>query len=255
MIQIKSKYEIEQMKSAGKIVGEVLELLKEKILPGISTKELDRIATSYIIKNGAFPSFKGQRGLSGAIPFPASLCVSINDEVIHGIPGERTLKTGDIVSVDVGACYKGYHGDAARTYPVGECTPEALRLIAVTEQSFFEGIQKAVPGYRIIDVSGSIQDYAEGHGYSLVREFTGHGIGKELHEDPEVPNFRGRIKGHRLEPGVAIAVEPMVNAGKCGIRIAENRWTVLTADGSLSAHYENTVIVTEEEPLLTTLIV
>lgn len=255
MISIKSKYEIEQMKVAGKILAELFEILREKIIPGISTKELDRIATSYIIESGALPSFKGQPGLSGAVPFPASLCISINDEVIHGIPSSRTLKDGDIVSIDAGACYKGYHGDAARTFPVGECSPEALRLIAVTEQSFFEGMKNAVPGCRIIDVSGNIQDYVESNGYSLVREFTGHGIGKELHEDPEVPNYRGRIRGHRLEPGVAIAVEPMVNAGKCGIRIAGNRWTVLTADGSLSAHYENTVIITDGEPLLTTLLV
>lgn len=253
MISIKSKYEIEQMKTAGRIVFEVLELLKEKVLPGITTKELDRIATNYIIKCGAYPSFKGVKGSHRGKPYPAGICASINNEVIHGIPGNRQLKEGDIISIDVGARYNGYHGDAARTYPVGKCSDEALKLIEVTENSFFEGIKKAYTGNRIIEISGNIQDYVEKNGFSVVREFTGHGIGKELHEEPEVPNYRTLIRGQRLVPGMALAIEPMVNAGKSGIMIASDNWTVLTADAKLSAHYENTVIITDNEPMLTTL--
>ena len=253
MINIKSKSEIEKMKAAGKIVSEVLALMEEHILPGISTKELDRIAGNHIIKSGAFPSFKGQPNFYGGPAFPATLCASVNHEVIHGIPNEKPLREGDSVSIDVGACYDGYHGDAARTFPVGKCSEAALQLINVTRQSFFEGIQFAVPGHRIIDISGAIQDYAEGYGYSIVRDYTGHGIGRELHEDPEVPNYRGRVRGYRLQPGMAIAVEPMVNAGGYGVYVKPNKWTVCTKDGSLSAHYENTVIVTDGEPLLTTL--
>lgn len=253
MISIKSKYEIEQMLSAGKIVFEVLELLKEKVFPGITTKELDRIATDYIIKCGAYPSFKGVKGMHGGIPYPSGICASINNEIIHGIPGNRELKSGDIISVDVGARFNGFHGDAARTYPVGHCSEEALRLIEVTKNSFFEGMKKAYPGNRIIDISGNIQDYVEKNGFSLVREFTGHGIGKELHEEPEIPNYRTKIRGPRLVPGMALAVEPMVNAGKSAIMIASDNWTVLTADGKLSAHYENTVIITDNDPMLTTL--
>jgi len=254
MISIKSKQEIELMKDAGRIIAELFEIYKEKIVPGISTKELDKFAESYIIRCGAFPSFKGQPGFSGAPDFPASICSSVNDAIIHGIPGNTILREGDIISIDVGACYKGYHGDAARTYTVGKCSNEASRLIAVTEQSFFKGIENAVPNNRIIDVSGNIQDYVESFGYTLVKEFTGHGIGRDLHEDPEVPNYRTRFRGIRLRPGMAIAVEPMVLAGSEDIRIDKNGWTVLTKDGSLSAHYENTVIITDGEPELTTLL-
>jgi len=186
------------------------------------------------------------------MPYPSGICASVNNEVIHGIPGNRELKSGDIVSIDVGACYNGYHGDAARTFAVGKCSKEALKLIEVTKNSFFEGLKKAYPDNRIIDISGNIQDYVEQNGYSLVKEFTGHGIGKELHEDPEVPNYRTKVRGHKLIPGIAIAVEPMVNSGEGDIIIAEDNWTVLTLDGELSAHYENTVIITEGEPLLTT---
>ncbi len=255
MIPINSKYEIDQLTAAGRIVGEVLELMSEKIIPGISTKELDKIAEDYIIRNGALPSFKGQPGFSGAKPFPATLCVSINDQVIHGIPDHRILKEGDIISIDVGACYNGYHGDAARTYAVGRCSPEALRLIAVTEESFFKGLEKVLPGNRIIDVSGAIQDHVEAAGYTLVREFTGHGVGRELHEEPEIPNYRTKFRGPRMQNGMALAIEPMVIDGERAIFIDEkNRWTVYTEDGSLAAHYENTVIVNENEPIITTLI-
>lgn len=254
MINIKSKYEIELMKAAGTIVGELLNLLSEKIVPGISLKELDKIAESYIMKNGAYPSFKGQPGFRGAPKFPATVCASVNEEVIHGIPGSRILKNGDIVSIDVGACYKGYHGDAARTYVVGTCSDEASRLITVTRECFFKGIENAVPGKRVIDVSAAIQDHAESNGYSLVRDFTGHGIGRELHEEPEVPNYRGRVRGIMFVPGVAVAVEPMVNQGTPNVIIGDNKWVVKTADGKLSAHYENTIIVSDGEPVITTLI-
>ena len=254
MINIKSKYEIELMKSAGAIVGELLNLLSEKIVPGISLKELDKFAESYIIKNGAFPSFKGVPGFRGAPPFPASVCASVNEEVIHGIPGNRVLKNGDILSIDVGACYKGYHGDAARTYAVGKCSDDASRLITVTRECFFKGIENAVPGKRVIDVSAAIQDHAESNGYSLVRDFTGHGIGRELHEEPEVPNYRGRVRGIMFVPGIAIAVEPMVNQGTERIVMGKDGWLVKTADGKLSAHYENTIIIADGEPIITTLI-
>ena len=254
MLNIKSKHEIELMKAAGEIVGELLNLLEEKIIPGITTKELDRFAENYIIGRGAFPSFKGVPGYRNAPDFPASICASVNDEVIHGIPGSRVLHEGDIISIDVGACYKGYHGDAARTFSVGKCSAEALRLITVTRDSFFKGIEKAVPGNRVIDVSGAIQDHAESNGYSLVREYTGHGIGRSLHEEPEVPNYRGRVRGIRFIPGVAIAVEPMVNAGAAAVTLCKDGWTVRTSDHSLSCHYENTIIVTDGEPLITTLV-
>ena len=254
MLYTKSKYEIEKMKAAGEILGELLNRLPEIIKPGISTKELDKFSESIIMKNGASPSFKGQPGFQGAPKFPASVCASVNEEIIHGIPGNRLLKDGDIVSIDVGCSYKGYQGDAARTYAVGKVGEEASRLIAVTRECFFKGIENAVPGKRVIDVSGAIQDHAESNGYSLVRDFTGHGIGRELHEDPEVPNYRTKVRGIMLIPGIAIAVEPMVCQGGYETIIDRNGWTVRTKDGKLSAHYENTVIVTDGEPIITTLI-
>ena len=255
MIPIKSKYEIDQMITAGKIVGEVLEMFKEKIIPGISTKALDKLAESYIIRNGALPSFKGVPGFSGAIDFPASICASVNDQVIHGIPDDTILNEGDIISIDVGACYNGYHGDAARTYMVGACSEKASRLIAFTQDSFFKGLEMVRPGNRVIDVSGAIQDHVEKGGYSLVREFTGHGVGRELHEEPEIPNYRTKFKGPRLQNGMALAIEPMVIDGERYIYVdSDNKWTVYTEDGSLAAHYENTVIVNDDEPIITTLI-
>ncbi len=255
MITTKSKYEIELMKSAGKILAELLEQLQEIIVPGITTKELDKFAEDAIIKNGAFPTFKGCPGFAGAPKFPASVCASVNEEIIHGIPGNRKLQDGDIVSIDVGCSFKGYQGDAARTYAVGNVSDEASRLISVTRDCFFAGIKNAVPGKRVIDVSGAIQDLAESNGYSLVRDFTGHGIGTEMHEDPEVPNYRTARKGIMFIPGIAIAVEPMVCVGGYETVIdSKNKWTVRTADGKLSAHYENTIIVTDGEPIITTLI-
>ncbi len=248
MVTIKSKTEIEYMKVAGKVTGETLKLLEKLVKPGVSTLELDRAAEKYIRDNGCVPSFKGYGG------FPGSVCISINDEVIHGIPSKRTLKEGDIVSFDVGACYKGYHGDAARTVGVGEISAEAQKLIDVTKESFFEGIKFAKEGYRISDVSAEIQRIAEENGFSVLREYCGHGIGHQLHEDPEIPNyFDPRHRGIRLRPGMCLAIEPMVNQGNREIFVGDDDWTVYTADGKLSAHYENTVLVTNGEPYILTL--
>jgi len=242
MIKIKSVHEIEQMRVAGRITAETFAVLKEHIAPGISTMELDRIAAEYIKKCGATCSFYGYSG------YPGHICISVNQEVVHGIPSKKTvLKAGDIVSVDIGACYNGYHGDAARTYAVGEISPEAQKLISVTKQSFFEGIKNARAGNRLFDISASIQSYVEQNGYSVVRALVGHGIGNELHEDPEVPNFGTYGRGPRLVPGMTIAIEPMVNMGTYKVITLPDDWTVVTADGELSAHYENTVLITGGE--------
>ncbi|MFU0799770.1 MAG: type I methionyl aminopeptidase [Xylanivirga thermophila] len=247
MIILKSKRELEWMREAGKIVAGAHEAVRKAIAPGVTTKELDRIAEEYIVRHNATPAFKGYGG------FPASICASINEQVIHGIPGDATLKDGDIISVDIGAFYNGYCGDAARTHPVGDVSPEAIRLMEVTEQSFFEGIKFASPGYRLSDISHAIQSYVERNGYSVVREFVGHGIGQNMHEDPQVPNYGRPGKGIRLRPGLALAVEPMVNQGGHEVRTLKNGWTVVTVDGSLSAHYENTIAITEGQPAIMTL--
>ncbi len=241
MIKIKSSHEIEQMRVAGRITAETFEVLKDHVKPGISTYELDKMAEEYIKKCGATCSFYQYSG------YPGHVCISINSEVVHGIPSKkRILKDGDIVSIDIGACYGGYHGDAARTYAVGEISPEAQRLISVTEQSFFEGIQFARTGNRLFDISAHIQSYVEENGYSVVRALVGHGIGAELHEDPEVPNFGTAGRGPRLLPGMTIAVEPMVNEGTYKVLTLPDKWTVVTADEKLSAHYENTVLITDK---------
>ena len=248
MVTIKSKTEVEYMKAAGKVTGETLKLLEESVKPGMTTLELDKIAEKYIRSQGCIPSFKGYGG------FPGSVCISVNSEVIHGIPDKRLLCDGDIVSFDVGACYKGYHGDAARTVGVGKISDEAQRLIDVTRQSFFEGIKFAKDGYRISDISAEIQRVAEENGYSVLREYCGHGIGHQLHEDPEIPNYvNPKHRGIRIRPGMCLAIEPMVNQGSREIYVAENDWTVLTQDGKLSAHYENSVLITNGEPFLLTL--
>jgi len=252
MISIKSKAEIESMRKAGEILASALEILKEKIRPGVTTLELDRMVEAIIRKNGAIPSFKGYRGLPGAVDFPASICSSVNEEVVHGIPSLRVLKDGDIISIDIGVYLNGFHADAARTYPVGGISEKVERLIRVTRQSFYEGIQKAVAGNRIIDISTAIQEFVEKNGYSVVREYVGHGIGREMHESPQIPNYRTRERGPRLEPGMTLAVEPMVNEGDFPVKLLDNRWTVVTADGSLSAHYENTIAVTDAGPLILT---
>ena len=254
MISIKSKAEIELMRKAGEIVAIVLDRIGESVKPGVTTMELDRIAEEIIRKHNAIPSFKGFRsGFPGAPDFPASICASVNCEIVHGMPSLNPLKDGDIISIDVGALLNGYHGDAARTFAVGNISEEAKRLIEVTKQSFFEGIKHAVAGNRIVDLGGAIQDYVESFGFSVVREFIGHGIGKNLHEAPEVPNYRTRSRGPRLDNGMTIAVEPMVNAGDYSVRVLDNKWTVVSADGSLSAHYENTIAITDAEPLILTL--
>lgn len=254
MISIKSQSEIDLMKKAGHIVALVLEKVEENVQPGITTAELDRIAEEVIRKHGAVPSFKGySSGMRGVPDFPASICASFNEEVVHGIPGLRALADGDIISIDVGVYLNGYHGDAGRTFGVGNISEEARKLIRVTEECFFEGIRHAVEGNRIVDISGSIEDHARKNGFSVVKEFIGHGIGQQLHEAPEIPNYRTRYKGPRLEKGMALAVEPMVNAGGSPIKVLDNGWTVVTSDGKLSAYYENTIAVTDAEPIILTM--
>jgi len=253
MIPIKSKTELEKMKKACEIVAAALKLVEESIKPGITTLELDRIAENYILSQNAVPLFKGVKcAIRGGIDFPGTICASVNDEIIHGIPSLRELKDGDIISVDMGASFGGFCGDAARTFPVGKVSAEAMKLIEVTEQCFYEGIKHAVPGNRIVDISAAIQKYAEQHGFSVVRDYVGHGIGREMWEPPQVPNYVTRERGPRLEPGMTIAVEPMINQGTYEVRLLSNKWTVVTADGKLSAHYENTVAITEGEPLILT---
>lgn len=247
-VSIKSEREIELMRESGRILSIVHTELAKMIKPGISTLDIDKRCYEVIREFGCIPSFLNYQG------YPASVCVSVNDEVVHGIPNKnRILKDGDIVSLDAGVIYKGYHSDAARTVAVGQVSTEWKRLMDVTKQSFFEGIKYAKPGYRIGDISGAIQDYAESFGYSLVRELVGHGVGRELHEDPQVPNFRTKRKGIRLEPGMTLAIEPMVNMGHYDVNWLDDGWTVVTADGSPSAHYENTILITDGEPELLTI--
>lgn len=249
MVTIKSKTEIEYMKEAGRVTGETLKLLESLVKPGVTTLSLDKAAEKFIRGQGCTPSFKGYGG------FPGSVCISVNDEIIHGIPGKRILKEGDIVSFDVGACFKGYHGDAARTVGVGKISDEAQRLIDVTRESFFAGIKFAKDGYRIADISAEIQRVAEGNGYGVLREYCGHGIGNRLHEEPEIPNYaEPRRHGIRIRPGMCLAIEPMVNMGTRDIYVGDDDWTVYTADGKYAAHYENTVLITNGEPVLLTLV-
>lgn len=240
MIILKSAKELERMKEAGKIVYLTHQELKKWIQPGITTAELDRIAEKIIRQHGATPSFKGYNG------FPGSVCTSVNDELVHGIPGPRKLKEGDIISIDIGACYDGYHGDSAWTYPVGNISPEAERLLKVTEEALYKGLEQAKPGARIGDISHAIQTVAEEAGYSIVREYVGHGIGQSLHEAPSVPNYGLPGKGPRLKPGMTLAVEPMVNMGRRFVHTLADNWTVVTTDGSLCAHFEHTIAITEE---------
>lgn len=246
-IVIKSAREIELMRVAGRITAGARTIARQGIAAGVTTKELDREIHRYIVKNGATPTFLNYGG------FPASACISMNDEVIHGIPGARVIHDGDIVSVDVGAKINGFTGDCAGTYPCGEITPEAQDLIAVTRQSFFEGIKFARVGYRVSDIGHAIQEYVESHGYSVVRSYVGHGVGAQLHEEPEVPNYGEPGHGPRLVKGMTIAIEPMVNAGTFDVRVLDNEWTVVTADGKLSAHYENTILITDGEPEILTM--
>ena len=240
MIIRKNDNEIQLMRRAGKIVGDTLAMLQEEIKPGISAADLDKLAEEFIISQGAKPSFKGYYS------FPATLCTSINEEVIHGIPSRnKILQDGDIISIDCGAIFKGYHGDAARTFPVGKVSDAASNLIRITEKSFFKGIEKAIVGNRLSDISHEIQRYVESEGYSVVRDFVGHGIGRKLHEDPNVPNFGKPGRGPKLTHGMTLAIEPMVNIGSFYTKTLRDNWTVVTSDGSLSAHYENTVVILE----------
>ncbi len=254
MFTIKSQAEIDKMKKAGEVLYETLQLLKKNIAPGVTTKELDRIAYENITKYKAIPSFKGyEPGIPGVVPFPASICTSVNEEVVHGIPSSLNhLKDGDIISIDVGVYLNGYHADAARTYGVGKISGEAQRLITETRQSFFEGLKQMEVGKHIRDISEAIQRHAESNGFSVVRDFVGHGIGKDLHELPEIPNYVTKRRGAKLESGMTIAVEPMINEGTYSVRVLDNSWTVVTSDGSLSAHYENTVAITENGPQILT---
>ena len=236
------------MRQAGKIVAAVLQKLREEIKPGIKTSQLDLVAASELKKYGAKASFKGYRG------FPANLCVSVNDEVVHGIPGERRLNDGDLVSLDFGAIVDGFHGDGAITVGIGGISPKAQELLAVTEAALMAGIRAARNGVHLGEISSSIQNYVETRGFSVVREYSGHGVGRDLHEDPLVPNFGSPGEGSILQKGMTLAIEPMVTAGDWHTRVAENRWTVLTADGSLAAHFEHTIAISEDETEVLTLL-
>ena len=246
MIVIKNGHDIEAMRQACRITAAARALAGDMVRPGVTTREIDQAVHDFIVAQGAKPSFLGYHG------FPASTCISVNSTVVHGIPDGYVLKDGDIVTVDVGAYYKGFHGDCAATYPCGTVSAEAEKLIAVTKQSFFEGIRFATRGHRVSDISHAIQTYVESNGFSVVRAFVGHGVGAQLHEDPEVPNFGAPGRGPRLLPGMTLAIEPMVNAGTYDVRVLKDGWTTVTADGKLSAQYENTVLITDGEPEILT---
>lgn len=247
-IVIKSQRDIDLMRQAGRIAAGARSVARQMIEPGVTTRAINKEVFHYIKKSGAEPTFLGYGG------FPASVCISVNEQVIHGIPGPRKLQEGDIVSIDVGATWKGFVGDCAMTVPCGDCGAEALRLIAVTRESFFEGLKAARHGNRVSDISAAVQEYAESRGCSVVREYVGHGVGAKMHEDPEVPNFVQPGRGSpRLVKGMTIAVEPMVNAGGFEIRVLSDGWTVVTADGSLSAHYENSILITDGEAEILTM--
>ena len=248
-VTIKSAREIELMREAGRLLSEVHDELAAFIKPGISTKDIDKLGEKLIRDRGCIPNFLNYNG------YPASICVSINDEVVHGIPNKhRILQDGDIVSLDAGLIYKGYHSDAARTHAVGTISKEAQQLIDVTRQSFFEGIKMAKAGNHLYDISNAIADYCESYGYGVVRDLVGHGIGKNLHEDPQIPNFHQRRRGIKLQKGMTLAIEPMVNAGTYEVAWLDDDWTVVSDDGSLSAHYENTVLITDGEPEILTIL-
>ena len=242
MINLRTKEEIEKLRRSNRLVAQALLKVREAIRPGVTTAELDRIAEETIRKGGGRPAFKGYRG------YPANLCVSVNEEVVHGIPGPRRLQEGDIVSLDLGVLMDGYYGDAAITVPVGKVSKEAQKLIEVTEEALHKGIEKARVGNRLYDISHAIQSWVESFGFSVVRDFVGHGIGRQLHEEPQVPNFGPPNQGPRLMVGMVLAIEPMVNAGGWQVKVREDGWTVVTADGSLSAHFEHTIAITEEGP-------
>ena len=246
MIAIKNEHELSAMRQACRITAAARALAGDMVRPGVMTKQIDKAVHDYIVSQGAKPSFLGYGG------FPASSCISVNSTVIHGIPGHYVLQDGDIVSIDVGAYYKGFHGDCAATFACGTISAEAQKLIDVTKQSFFEGLRFATHGHRVSDISHAIQTYVESNGFSVVRSFVGHGVGAQLHEEPEGPNFGAAGRGPRLLRGMTLAVEPMVNVGTPDVRVLKDRWTTVTADGKLSAHYENTVLITDGEPEILT---
>ena len=247
-VHIKTREQIEKMRIAGEILAKLDEVLRKEIKPDVTTKQLDSIAEEFIRSQGAVPSFKGYGG------FPGSICTSVNDEIVHGIPSERKLKQGDIISIDMGSYIGGYHADAARTYAVGEITPELQKLIDVTKQSFFEGIQYAKQGCHLNQIGIAIQKYVEQNGFSVVREYVGHGIGRKLHEDPSVANYREQRKGILLKRGMTLAIEPMVNMGSYQLKVLKDGWTAVTRDGLCAAHYENTGVITNGEPEILTLL-
>ncbi len=247
MIIIKNSEQLTLMKKAGRITAEALLLARDIIRPGISTKEIDTKIHDFIVKSGAVPSFLGYGG------FPGSACISVNNEVIHGIPSEKIiLGEGDIVKIDVGARFRGYNGDSARTYTVGKVSDEALRLISVTERSFYEAMKFARAGNRVGDIGSAVESFVISNGFSVVKAYVGHGVGANLHEEPEVPNFGKAGRGARLYSGMTLAIEPMVNAGVADVKVLKDGWTVTTADGKLSAHYENSIAITEEDPIILT---
>lgn len=247
-VTIKSAREIDLMREAGRLLGIVHEKLGKAICPGMSTKDIDRMGEELIRGCGCIPNFLNYHG------YPASICVSVNEEVVHGIPrADHILKEGDIVSLDAGLIYQGYHADAARTHAVGKISPEAEQLMAVTKQSFFEGIKMAKAGNHLYDISNTIDAYVSGYGYGIVRDLVGHGIGSSLHEEPQIPNFAQKRRGLRLQPGMTLAVEPMINMGTANVKWLDDDWTVVTADGAYSAHYENTILITDGEPEILTL--
>lgn len=246
MIILKSEREINYMRDAGRIVAQTLAELKKAVHPGITTQELDQIAADFIKGCGAIPSFKGYYG------FPGNICTSVNEQVVHGIPGLRKLKNGDTVSIDIGAVINGYHGDAAITLPVGEIDSEVQRLLDITEQSLYRGIEQAKAGNRLSDISHAVQAYVEENGFSVVRDYVGHGIGRSMHEDPQIPNYGNPGHGPRLKTGMVLAIEPMVNMGTYAVKTLEDDWTVVTTDGKCSAHFEHTIAITAQGPEILT---
>jgi methionyl aminopeptidase len=250
MVTRKSRREIEKMRHAGRIVAEVLALVEAELKPGVTTGHLDRLAEKHIRDAGAVPSFKGYGHRSN--PFPASLCISIDDEVVHGIPGERTIREGQIVSIDAGAIYDGWHGDGARTFVVGQPSAEIGKLVDTTRLAMMAGIAAAVPGAHLGEISAAIEDVAAPHGYGIVRQFVGHGIGTEMHQEPQVPNYRTGIRGMKLQPGICLAIEPMLTLGGHQVEVKPDGWTIVTSDGSLAAHFEHTIAVTEQGPQILT---
>jgi methionyl aminopeptidase len=252
MVTRKSRAEIARMRRAGQIVAEVLALVERELKPGVSTGHLDRLAEAHIRSAGAIPSFKGYPGINPRRPFPASLCISLDDEIVHGIPGDRTIRDGQIVSVDAGAIVDGWHGDAARTFFVGVPPEPVQRLIDATREAMMAGIAAAVPGNHIEDISAAVEDVAGPYGFGIVRQFVGHGIGTEMHEEPQVPNYRTGRRGVKLEPGLCLAIEPMFTLGDYRAHVLDDDWTVSTVDGSLAAHFEHSIAITEDGPEILT---